>query len=80
MKDCPFCGHKLDIYDTDTIYPNGVGWVLNDDGTKSYVNFREVPEEQWCYSINCVTTAGGCGAEMTGDSMVECIEKWNKRI
>jgi hypothetical protein len=79
MKDCPFCGHKVDTSDPDTIYPNGVGWVLH-DGTKSYVNFREVSEERWCYSINCVTTSGGCGAEMAGDSLEECIEKWNRRI
>jgi hypothetical protein len=39
-----------------------------------------VPKEQWCYSIHCVTTSGGCGVEISGDSRQECIDKWNRRV
>ena len=80
MKPCPFCGHAVDLDDGDTLYPTGVGWLENDDGFRTYHSFREVPKEQRCWGIHCPTTAGGCGAEISGDSREEAIEKWNNRV
>lgn len=80
MKPCPFCGKEVDLEDQDTIYPNGTGWEDRHNGLRSYHSFREVPKEQWCYSVHCVTTAGGCGAEMSGDTRQEAIDKWNSRV
>jgi hypothetical protein len=80
MKPCPFCGHPVDLDDPDTLYPTGTGWKIRAKGFKSYHSFREVPKEQWCYSMHCPTTAGGCGVEMSGDTKEEAIEKWNKRV
>jgi hypothetical protein len=31
------------------------------------------------FQLVCQEHAGGCGATMTGYSVNECIEKWNKR-
>lgn len=78
MKSCPFCGKEVDLEDPDTLYTNGIGWVQNGN-RRSYHNFREVPEGQWCWSIHCHEHAGGCGAQINGDSRQECIDKWNRR-
>ena len=80
VKPCPFCGHPLDLGDPDTLYPNGIGWKVMANGGYSYHNYIEVPPEQWCYSIHCVTTSGGCGAEISGNSPQECVNKWNRRV
>lgn len=79
MKPCPFCGHEVDMSDPDTIYPNGIGWVIRKNGLKSYCSALVVPPEQRCYSMFCVTTSGGCGAQVNADTREECIEKWNTR-
>lgn len=78
-KPCPFCGKEVDPDNEDTLYPNGVGWKLRPKGYKSYHSFRDVPPEQWCYSMHCPETAGGCDAEISGDSAEEAIAKWNRR-
>jgi len=65
--------------DGDTLYPNGTGWKLRDDGFTSFHSFRDVPREQWCWSIHCNTLAGGCGVEMSGNSREEALTKWNTR-
>lgn len=80
LKACPFCGHEADSSDPDTLYPNGTGWKVNSDGLLSFHSFREVPKAQWCYSLHCVVTSGGCGAEMYGLTKQEAINKWNKRV
>lgn len=79
LKSCPFCGKVPDYDDEDMLYPSGVGWKPFRDIGRAYVNFREVPPEQWCYTLHCVQHHGGCGAEISGDSKIEAIEKWNKR-
>ena len=80
MKPCPFCGHEVDLEDGDTLYPNGVGWEDHPDHGRHYCSRGQVPKEQWCYSMNCPETAGGCGAEISGDSRQEAIDKWNTRV
>lgn len=81
MKDCPFCGHAVDLEDGDTLYPNGIGWKdYPDIGIRGYFNHKEVPKEQLCWSIHCPTTAGGCGVEISADSRQEAIDKWNTRV
>jgi hypothetical protein len=32
-----------------------------------------------CYEMHCSVQAGGCGAEMHGDSKEEVLSKWNTR-
>ena len=78
LKPCPFCGKVPDLEDPDTLYPNGTGWKVT-KGFRHYVSFRDVQKEQWCYTLHCVTTSGGCGAEVSGDSAEEAISKWEKR-
>lgn len=78
MKDCPFCGHVVDLEDADTLYPNGTGWKTRGE-LVGYCSYRDVPREQWCWSMHCPTTAGGCGVEMSADSKQEAIDKWNLR-
>ena len=78
-KHCPFCGKQPNMDDGDTLYPNGVGWRNHHTLGRTYHNFREVPREQWCYSFHCVKIAGGCGAEISGDSAEKAIEAWNTR-
>lgn len=80
LKPCPFCGNEVDLEDDDTLHPSGVGWKPRGDIGRSYHSFREVPLEQWCYTMHCPTTSGGCGAEISGDSRQEAIDKWNKRF
>ena len=80
MKPCPFCGKEVDLEDNDTLYPNGTGWEIRPNGKRSYHSFRDVPKEQWCWSMHCPTTSGGCGVKMSGDSKQEAIDKWNKRV
>lgn len=82
MKGCPFCGLAVDLNDSDTLYPNGTGWKEhpNKDISRDYCSYKAVPKEQWCWSIHCPTTAGGCGAEISADSKQEAIDKWNTRV
>lgn len=79
VKPCPFCGKKVDLEDHDVLYPSGTGWK-QEDGFRSYHRYSEVPKEQWCYTMHCTSNSGGCGAEMSGDSKEEALEKWNRRV
>lgn len=79
LRPCPFCGRAMDVEHPDTLYPNGTGWKQRGD-SRSYHNFREVPKEQWCYSVHCDTSSGGCGAEISGDSAEEAVSAWNRRV
>jgi hypothetical protein len=77
---CPFCGRTPELDNPDTLYPSGTGWKpVQGELYRSYVNFREVPKEQWCYSMNCCECCGGCGAEISGDSELDAVTKWNRR-
>jgi hypothetical protein len=75
---CPFCGKKIDPSDIDTVYPTGSGWKQH-EGYRSYHYYLDVPKEQWCYGIHCVESSGGCGANISGDSKLEVLAKWNTR-
>jgi len=77
---CPFCGMAVDLEDPDTLYPSGTGWKFNEElQMRTYHSFREVPPEQWCYGLHCSVQAGGCGAEMHGDTKSDTLAAWNKR-
>jgi hypothetical protein len=80
MKSCPFCGHEVDLENSDTLYPNGTGWHIDGNGITTYHSFREVPKEQWCWSMHCPTTAGGCGIEMADNTKQQALDKWNTRV
>lgn len=75
---CPFCGKTVDLNNEDTLYPTGTGWKIFGE-YRTYHSFREVPKEQWCWGMHCPTVAGGCGAEIHGDSKKEALQKWNTR-
>ena len=62
---CPFCGMAVNLRNSDTLYP--------------YSPDRDADGRYLDWHINCVVTAGGCGAMMIGDSPEDCVTKWNKR-
>lgn len=82
---CPFCGLEPDVDLIDTLYPTGACWIEEKDhGLRHYVRRNDprlVPPAEWGYvwSLHCKTDYGGCGVEMSGDSVAEVIEKWNTR-
>lgn len=78
MKPCPFCGKQVDLEDHDTLYPTGTGWSVQ-GGFRTYHSSEEVPPEQRCWGMHCPESAGGCGAEITGHTRQEAIDKWNRR-
>jgi hypothetical protein len=78
---CPFCGKAVDLEDGDTLYPT-LFWRDIGDGLRSYHGIYErKPDEpkNFCFTMHCPETAGGCGAEITGDSMEGAVLKWNRR-
>ena len=85
LKPCPFCGKIPDIDDPDTLYPSGIMWVdVIDDGRTYFsrthaTSALAVEKLGHVWDIHCVTTSLGCGAEISGDSVAEVIEKWNRR-
>jgi len=83
MLPCPFCGHKCDMNEPDTLYPNGIYWRDSADTGRAYFGrthklFDPFTMKQ-CWQINCVTVSGGCGAQITGDSKNETIAMWQRR-
>lgn len=81
LLPCPFCGHKVDLSDMDTLYPNGTLWRFNSElGMRTYHGFNDRQDgDSMCYVMNCPSQAGGCGAEVNGDSREEAIAAWNRR-
>ena len=82
IEPCPFCGKQLELDDEDVLHPNGRAWTEFDHGgdiLRSYTSSKGIPEDQWCYSVHCPVSSGGCGAEISGDSRAEALEKWNTR-
>ena len=77
---CPFCGKQVDMQDHDTLYPSGTGWLFNEElQMRTYHRHNDTPQDQWCYTMHCPVQAGGCGAEMHGDTRADALDKWNKR-
>ena len=85
MLPCPFCGKKADLDDPDTLYPSGIFWrdgaVPGMPELRTYHRRQDRQEgDGVCYAMHCPTPAGGCGAEIMGDSKEEVIEAWNRRV
>ena len=70
ISPCPFCGFILNINDPDCIYP---ATISEYDETIDKMVF-------YLYEINCYENGGGCGASILGDSIDDCINKWNTRV
>jgi len=86
LKPCPFCGLTSDTDWEDTLHPSGVGWCEDNSGYHdSHVHrfyLSTEHKDEWegvCYEISCSVTYGGCGANISGDSKEEVIERWNRR-
>ena len=80
LLNCPFCDNSIDAEDSECLHPNGIVWTET-DGFRVYSSRRDTPEyEGQCYSIHCNVLNGGCGAEISGDSVEEVVEKWNRRV
>jgi len=93
LKPCPFCGKIPESDGDDTLYPTG-GWQLIHEDECSYpvylsgwdvhVMKNEHPDRYGIdfgstYTMHCPEVYGGCGAEISGNSKEEAIEKWNRR-
>ncbi len=63
LLPCPFCGQHPYVDDPDCIYPV----------TRPDKDGRQV------WRAGCMESAGGCGAECTGWSAEEAVERWNTR-
>lgn len=79
LQPCPFCGMTPPDDLSDTLYPSGIVWTDHEQGFRSYSSFKDNPTGDRCYSMNCTTNLGGCGAEVHGDSKDEAIAAWNRR-
>lgn len=83
LKPCPFCGLKPDLNDGDTLYPTA--WYSRwDEDFGCYIAVMDsmgppLPTDKQIWKVQCVETAGGCGAELHGHSMEEAVVKWNTR-
>jgi hypothetical protein len=79
LPPCPFCGKKPSEDLIDTCYPNGTYW-REEDGLRHYIRHKErLLTDNRCWLFHCNESEGGCGAELTGDSRDEVIEKWKRR-
>ena len=79
MKDCPFCSKTPDLDEPETVHPSGIYWRLTEFG-REYISRNAITRDCFpCWVFNCVESAGGCGAEISGDSKEEVLEKWNRR-
>jgi len=80
LKSCPFCGKVPDMRDGDTIYPSGTFWRSHEEVGRIYVGANErFDTDNPCWLIRCPELAGGCDAEIHGDSIEEVAAKWNRR-
>ena len=87
LKSCPFCGFEPPTDDLiDILHPSGIYWrpYFSDDGveiSRSYVGHQESkPGDQQVWTMNCTENMGGCGAEISADTLDEVIKKWNRRV
>ena len=61
---CPFCGQVPDADDEDFCYQINATYK----------------DKQRIYRAGCIESAGGCGAEVLGDSYDDAIQRWNTRV
>lgn len=78
LKSCPFCGKQMDLNDPDTIYPCGA-WKKDSNGDTHYLSYNSPNIDGFVFGIYCEESSGGCGAQISGDSIEEVIFKWNRR-
>jgi hypothetical protein len=64
LLTCPFCGQVPDKDDLDCVYP-----VTRPDEKGNQI-----------FRAGCINSAGGCGAEVTGNSALEAVIRWNTRV
>ena len=85
LSDCPFCGNELDCEDSDTLHKSTTAWREDPYGPpgqtlRHYVRYNDPRGIHGrCYEVHCNTIYGGCGAQISGDSLEETILKWNTR-
>jgi hypothetical protein len=82
LLGCPFCGHKPNINDSDTLHPSSIFWVDDGEDGKHYFGRRHHRfdgTQNECWEINCVETSGGCAVRIIGDSKDDAIAKWQRR-
>lgn len=79
VPPCPFCGREVDLNDPDTLYPTGIVWSETDDGRWYQYRGESGIYSGACYVLTCDESAGGCSAEIYGDSREEVIAKWSRR-
>lgn len=79
LLPCPFCGKQGSLEDPDTLYPTA-HW-REDEEIRHYFGLRDGRQhhgEVW--TMHCPQPAGGCGAQISGDSEDEAVDNWNRRI
>lgn len=64
LLPCPFCGFKPDLEHDDCLYQQ-----------LSHKNDGRITQ----YSLNCYDSAGGCGAQVLGETEAAVIARWNNR-
>jgi len=81
-KPCPFCGKAVDLDDPDTLYPTGTCWRFDEElEMRTYHGMnKKQPGDGMCYKMHCPVCAGGCGAEIHGDTREEALALWNRRV
>ena len=85
LAPCPFCGMQSHQDWDDTMYPSGTGWREDPRGNEGLLRhyLGRTERHRWqgtCYEINCCTNYGGCGANISGDSIEAVINNWNRRV
>lgn len=81
VKPCPFCGHQPEDR-RDFFHPTGTVWqdrLLNGRKFRTYHRHGTKEYDGRCWVLACLTHEGGCGAEMSGDSEEDTLERWNRR-
>ena len=82
LLPCPFCGHET--YDLqDALHPTCTGWSYGHGLRRYYFSrqharYKERDGDVW--ELGCLEHEGGCGATMYGDSEIDVVDRWNRRV
>lgn len=85
VKPCPFCGFEIDLGERDMLVPTSF-WKSKPNGERVYLGMgrglrtENLSDCNRVWEIRCSFERGGCGATMSGDSITEVINNWNKRV